>query len=180
MALTLTGRTLAMAACLLTGSLTLAPPATAAGGDGAGRLKAKFVANLVARHSDKCLDVYGRDTSDGARVVQWTCGNEWPNQEFRFVATSDGYYTIRAEHSGKCLDVYGRDTSDGVRVVQWTCNGAANQEWRLDQKDNGYFTVVARHSGKCLDVYGRDTANEARIVQWSCGKGWPNQEWRLA
>lgn len=49
-----------MAACLLTSSLTLAP-ATAASADGRTRLKAKFVASLVARHSDKCLDVYGLD-----------------------------------------------------------------------------------------------------------------------
>ncbi|WP_185949348.1 hypothetical protein [Microbispora sp. KK1-11] len=42
MALTLTGRTLAVAACLLTSSLTLAP-ATAASADGENRLQVNSV-----------------------------------------------------------------------------------------------------------------------------------------
>ncbi len=29
---------------------------------------------LVARHSNKCLDVLNAATTDGAQLVQWTCG----------------------------------------------------------------------------------------------------------
>jgi hypothetical protein len=171
-----TGRALSVTA-LLAVSLTAAPTASAVA-DAPEQLRAKFIANLVAHHSGKCLDVSGGDTADGAKVQQWTCGG-WRNQEWNLVATSNGYYTIRAGHSGKCLDVYGAGTVDGTKVLQWTCNGAANQEWRLDQRDNGYFTIVARHSGKCLDVSGRGQADGVVVHQWTCG-GWPNQEWRLA
>ena len=47
----------------------------------------KFVAasngyNIVAKHSDKCLDVYNFSTSDGANVEQWQIGNNQTNQMF--------------------------------------------------------------------------------------------------
>ncbi|MGW5263164.1 RICIN domain-containing protein [Microbispora sp. NPDC004025] len=178
MALTLTRRTLAVAACLLTSSLTLAP-ATAASADGETRLQAKFIANLVARHSGKCLEVYGAKTGDGDKVDQWTC-NTGTYMDWQLIATSGGYYTIRAVHSGKCLEVYGAGTADGAKVDQWTCH--ANQpymEWRLDQKPNGYFNIVNRHSGKCLEVYGAGTADGAKVDQWTCFNE-PYMEWRLA
>ncbi|MWA11449.1 RICIN domain-containing protein [Streptomyces sp. BA2] len=37
---------------------------------------------LVSRHSGKCLDVADESTGDGARLVQWTCGNG-ANQQFK-------------------------------------------------------------------------------------------------
>jgi len=29
--------------------------------------------NVIARHSNKCLDVSGASTADGAQIQQWTC-----------------------------------------------------------------------------------------------------------
>ncbi|GAA3415044.1 RICIN domain-containing protein [Streptosporangium vulgare] len=38
---------------------------------------------LVARHSDKCLDVLNAGTADGTQVVQWTCGTGTNQQWLR-------------------------------------------------------------------------------------------------
>ena len=43
---------------------------------------------LKARHSGKCLDVYGRSTADGANMIQWTCNSSNTNQQFSFTSTS--------------------------------------------------------------------------------------------
>ncbi|MEV1241579.1 RICIN domain-containing protein [Nonomuraea sp. NPDC050022] len=175
------GQAVAVAAALLAAPFTAASAANADTAGAAQRFLPKFSATLVARHSGKCLDVAGVSTADGANVHQWTCINGQANQEWNFVATSDGYYTLRATHSGKCLDVSGASTADGANVHQWTClNQQRNQEWRLVQKDNGYFSLVARHSGKCLDVAGVSTAEGANVHQWTCLIGQRNQEWRLA
>ncbi|GAA2847641.1 hypothetical protein GCM10010517_04740 [Streptosporangium fragile] len=173
------GRALAAAAALLAFPALTVSVADAAA-DPAERSGARFTATLVARHSDKCLDVEGVSTQQGANVHQWTCINGQPNQQWHLVATSGGYYTIRAAHSGKCLDVWGVSTADGANVHQWTClPNQRNQEWKLVQKDNGYFTVVARHSGKCLDVSGVSAADGANVHQWTCLPRQRNQEWRL-
>ncbi|GLW09451.1 hypothetical protein Misp01_45800 [Microtetraspora sp. NBRC 13810] len=175
------GQAMAVTAALLAIPFAAAPAAGAVTADAPERLGARFTATLVARHSGRCLDVSGVSTADGAILHQWSCINGQPNQEWTFVATSNGYYTLRASHSGKCLDVSGVSTADGAPVHQWTClNNQRNQEWRLAQKDNGYFSLVARHSGKCLDVAGVSTAQGAPVHQWTCINGQPNQEWRLA
>ncbi|MGV9774287.1 RICIN domain-containing protein [Streptosporangium sp. NPDC003464] len=176
MTLVRAGQAIALAACLLAAPLAGLPAASAA--DGPQEPETRFTATLVARHSGKCLDVYGGGTQDGADVIHWSC-HGGANQEWRLVATDSGYYTIRAGHSGKCLDVYGSGTQDGADVIQWTCGNGANQQWELVQKDNGYFTVVARHSGKCLDVYGGSTRDGADVIQWTCWGGAANQEWKL-
>jgi hypothetical protein len=85
---------------------------------------------LVNRNSGKALDVYGADTSDGARITQWT-RTDASNQQFQFVDSGSGYYRLRARHSGKVLDVTtgppptGRTSSSGVMVVGRTSSSGS-------------------------------------------------------
>jgi ricin-type beta-trefoil lectin protein len=91
--------------------------------------------DVIATHSNKCLDVAGAGTNDGANVHQWTCVGG-ANQRWVFFEVAPGQFTIVAVHSGKCLDVAGAGTADGTNIQQWTCiggptGGGANQRWRL-------------------------------------------------
>lgn len=138
---------------------------------------ATFTAELVARHSQKCVSVAGASTQNNADAVQWDCVDA-PNQQWKLVATSAGYYNISAVNSGKCLSIEGASLQDNAKAVQWDCVNGRNQEWRLVQKDNGYFSIEARHSGKCLSVAGVSTQNNAALVQWDCVEG-SNQHFRL-
>ena len=76
------GRTLVMAAVLFAGPFVAAPAASADSG-APGQPEARFRTTLVARHSDKCLDVSGVSTQTGANIHQWTCIFGQPNQEWR-------------------------------------------------------------------------------------------------
>ncbi|MFF5090419.1 RICIN domain-containing protein [Streptomyces niveus] len=136
-----------------------------------------FTAELVARHSQKCVSVEGASTQNGAAEVQWDCV-DGPNQKWKLVATSAGYYSISDVNSGKCLSIEHVSVQDNARAVQWDCLNGRNQEWRLVQKDSGYFSIEARHSGKCLSVAGASTQNGAALVQWDCVEG-TNQHFRL-
>jgi polar amino acid transport system substrate-binding protein len=129
---------------------------------------------LVATHSQKCLDVPEWILNDGIPVVQWTC-NGGDNQTWSVEPTSDGYARLVARHSGKCLDVSGVSTEDRAEIIQWQCHGGANQQWRVEAVTGGY-QLVARHSGKCLDVRGESTNDGGSIIQWSCHGG-ANQTW---
>ena len=132
---------------------------------------------LVASHSQKCLDVPEWSLNDGIPVIQWTC-NGGDNQTWSLEAASDGYSRLVARHSGKCLDVSGVSTEDRADIIQWQCHGGENQQWRVEAVTGGGFQLVARHSGKCLDVRGESTSDGGSIIQWSCHGG-ANQTWLL-
>jgi len=173
------GQVLVLAATLLVVP-TVGASAADAVAAGAPERGVRFTANLVARHSGKCLEVAAAAMEDGGYVQQGTCA-EKENQEWSLTATGGGYYTLKVTHSGKCLDVAGGSRSIGAGVQQWTCLvGARNQEWGLSQRSDGYFVLVARHSGKCLQVMDGDIRDGARIRQWTCVRGLKTQEWRLA
>lgn len=131
---------------------------------------------LVASHSQKCLDVPEWSLNDGMPVVQWAC-NGGDNQTWSLETASGGYSRLIARHSGKCLDVSGESTDDRAEIIQWPCHGGENQQWRVEAVTGGY-QLVARHSGKCLDVRGESTNDGGSIIQWSCHGG-ANQTWLL-
>jgi murein DD-endopeptidase MepM/ murein hydrolase activator NlpD len=124
-----------------------------------------------AKHSNKCLEVYGNSTSAFAEVVQWDChgGN---NQQWRLEAVGN-HYKIVSRVSGMCLDVLGAAAAS--RVSQYSCHGADNQLFRMEPVGN-YYKLVPKHSGQCVDVNGASTANRAGIIQWHCNGG-DNQLW---
>ena len=131
---------------------------------------------VVASHSQKCLDVPEWSLNDGMPLVQWAC-NGGDNQTWRVETASDGYSRVTALHSGKCLDVAAASTDDRAEIIQWQCHGGDNQQWRVEAVTGGY-QLVARHSGKCLDVRGESTNDGGSIIQWSCHGG-ANQTWLL-
>ena len=132
---------------------------------------------LIARHSGKCLDVYGASTDDAATIIQWPC-HGGPNQRWRLEPTGDGYVRLIVTHSGKALDVYGASTDDGAILIQWPSHGGTNQQWQLQPTGSGYYTITARHSGKLIDVDHALTTDAATILQWPANGGL-NQQWQL-
>ncbi|WP_249227975.1 RICIN domain-containing protein [Kutzneria sp. CA-103260] len=73
-----------------------------------------------------CVDVYGRGTRPGTKVVAWPCNGQTNQQWIRH---PDG--TITGVESGLCLDVTDRSVADGALAEVWTCNGGSNQQWML-------------------------------------------------
>ncbi|WP_406054649.1 non-reducing end alpha-L-arabinofuranosidase family hydrolase [Streptomyces sp. NBC_01077] len=132
---------------------------------------------LVNRNSGKALDVYNLETSDGARITQWT-RNDQSQQQWQFVDSGGGYYRIKSRHSGKVLDVQGGSAANGAAIVQWADANGTNQQWRLAESSDGHVRFIARHSNKALEVQGASTADNANIVQYDDWGG-SNQQWQL-
>ncbi len=164
---------------------------SAVAADGQLGLGVNVAGNLVAVHSDKCLDVTGGTgaTRNGTPIQQYDClGSTQTNQIWSFqneFDAADGYryFNIVAAHSGKCLDVTGGigATGNHVPVQQYDCLGSTqtNQQWRLVVLKIG-LQFIARHSGKCLDVYGGTgaTGNGVPVQQYDClGITQTNQLW---
>ncbi|MBZ4320152.1 RICIN domain-containing protein [Streptomyces huiliensis] len=97
-------------------------------------------AKIIAKHSDKALDVSGASKESGATVDQW----DWSDvdqQRFRFEPVGDGYYKIVAKHSGKILEVAGGpgNTANDALIKQADDTGSANQHFRLDPLTGGLW-----------------------------------------
>ncbi|GAA4916278.1 non-reducing end alpha-L-arabinofuranosidase family hydrolase [Streptomonospora salina] len=132
---------------------------------------------LVNRESGKALDVYNRDTDNGARITQWT-RNDQPQQQWRFVDSGDGYYRLQSRISDKVLDVYNWSTANGADIVQWTDYDQANQQFRLEDSPGDYVRLINRNSDKAVEVQGASNADGADIVQ-ADDTGGDHQQWRL-
>jgi poly(3-hydroxybutyrate) depolymerase len=131
--------------------------------------------SLVAAHSGKSADISGASTAAGAALVQWA-SHTAANQQFDFLATSDGYYRIRARHSGLVLQV--ASTASGADITQQPDTGATTQQWRVTDQGGGAVSFVNRASGLAMDVWGASTADGARISQYAASGG-TNQRFQL-
>jgi poly(3-hydroxybutyrate) depolymerase len=118
---------------------------------------------LRSQSADRCLDVSGANSSNGAQMIIWDC-HTGTNQQF----TQAGQ-TLRV--MGRCLDVPS-NAAPGARARIWDCTGGANQQWNV----NTDGTVSNVQTGLCLDVDGASTANGAAVIVWSCHIG-ANQRW---
>jgi thermitase len=134
------------------------------------------VYNLVNVNSNKCLDVFNADTTNGAKVIQWGC-NGGNNQKWK-IEPVGAYYKLTAVHSGRVLEVNGASTANGAFIDQWDYVAGANNElWNITKLGSG-FQLVAVHSGKNLDVQNFGTA-DGTIIQQTAYNGSTAQQFRL-
>jgi hypothetical protein len=137
--------------------------------------------NLVATHSNKCLDVTDESTSNGALLQQRACSDVTFKSQLYSIRPIGYFYQIVASHSNKCLEVTDNSLANGANIVQSSCATSAtkNQLWIARPVGNS-FQFIAAHSGKCLDVRDVAMANGAKIQQWECiGFKQANQLWRI-
>ena len=89
-----------------------------------------LIVAIRSKKSGKCLDVYGGQAQNGARVIQWDC-HYGDNQlwEIVRVKNSKRLAMLKSVHSGRCLDVSGVSTNDGAKIIIWDCHGGGNQVW---------------------------------------------------
>jgi peptidoglycan/xylan/chitin deacetylase (PgdA/CDA1 family)/endo-1,4-beta-D-glucanase Y len=128
---------------------------------------------LRAVHSQKCIDISGASTADGAAAIQYTCGTG-DNQKWAITNCGSGVHVLKAVHSNRLMDVAGASMSDGALVQQHgtdDCSTATTDEkFKVYSKGSGQYQFQAVHSGKCVDVQGGVTAtgNSVPIDQATC------------
>ena len=132
---------------------------------------------LIAKHTGKCMEVWGFGRDNGSKINQWDyMGNDC--QKWRIEYVGNGYYTLMAKHSGKFLDLYYSQTQNGAIVHQWEYNGSNAQLWKIEKVEEDYYKITAQCSGKALEVWGFGKDNGAKIGQWDYA-GNDCQKWQL-
>ncbi|MFD3729898.1 family 43 glycosylhydrolase [Streptomyces sp. NPDC058632] len=132
---------------------------------------------LTNRNSDKCLDVAGSSSADGADVQQYTC-NGGANQRWRLEDLGDDTHRLVNVSTGKVLDTENCSAADGAGLRQWSWLDNTCQRFRFVATDGGHVRIVNQATGKVADVADCSTADSADVRQWT----WLNnhcQQWRL-
>ncbi|MEO3830280.1 RICIN domain-containing protein [Actinomadura sp. B10D3] len=150
----------------------------------------RLLVNSNQTDQQKCLDVAGGSTADGAIVLPWEC-NGGPWQKWRFSDYGDGYYmltnvnTMNGDPSAvRCLEVADAQTQADAAVQQGTCEpGAEHQLWKVagiaDDGNLGY-RLIAKHSGLVADARDQGAPEDARVVQANPVEPIPaRQIWKL-
>lgn len=122
---------------------------------------------IVAKHSNKVIDLYNWSTANGGNIEQWEDNGGGTNQIWRVYGVGNNYYKLQSKHSGKVLDVFNFSLVDGGNIVQWDYTGGSNQQWSFSEPEAGYYIITNRNSGKVIDVENASTANGANIQQWT-------------
>ncbi|GAB3760981.1 RICIN domain-containing protein [Spirosoma pomorum] len=135
--------------------------------------KAGSCYRLVSRASGKVLTSDGTD--NGTAVTQRTDAN-LASQQWKFAATSDGYYQIISQKTGKVFDQVGNLQTDRGPLGIWNYAGGNNQQWKPVQTADGYTQFLARHSGKAIDLLDASQSEGAVIGQFTPNGG-TNQQW---
>jgi hypothetical protein len=90
-------------------------------------------AQIVNDRSDLCLAIGAGSTTEGARALQWTCGDKTHGeQQWSVDIDTTGLTRLRNKTTGKCLDIADGSKTVGVTLTQRTCSTTdAGQSWQL-------------------------------------------------
>lgn len=142
---------------------------------------------LIAKHSQKCLDVNGGAIGNGAPMIQYKCEDPQGalNQIFTLVPMDDQHhYQLVARHSNRCVGVTAGSQQPGVQLSQYDCLGPAytHQIWKSESvlpngEENSYNRFVAQNSGQCMEVQASSLADGGIVDQYPCAGTQANQLW---
>ncbi|MFC5144264.1 RICIN domain-containing protein [Streptomyces aureoversilis] len=133
-------------------------------------LPEQTVIRMVNGNSEKCLEIDGSSTRNGALAQQWDCkgqaGAQWQIQPDD--GSSFSSVRIVNANSGKCLEVADSRKDNGAPVQQWDCVNSETQKWEVIWNSNlaEPFTLRNRNSGKVIEVDNSSKSNGARVQQW--------------
>jgi len=116
-------------------------------------------------------------TTNGSPITQWTWVSS-PNEEFTFIATSNGYYQINSVKSGLDVAVQGAGTTNNAPLVQWAFGSSGDDQWKPVENSNGTWAFYNLHSGLTLNNSGGSATNNSQYSQWSWASS-PNEEFNL-
>ncbi|WP_428239560.1 family 43 glycosylhydrolase [Gynuella sp.] len=146
-------------------------------GDNASGILKDGVYYIKNNNSGKCLRTLNGSNTNGAGIVQYTCGQ---NKYEQWQVTSIGLrqYHITQVSSGKLADITGGSTQTGVTNIIWPYNGGDNQKWQILDQGDGYYHIRNVHSNLLLDIQSHSLENNAQNIQWSANGGF-NQDWEF-
>lgn len=126
---------------------------------------------LVAKHSNKVLEVRDGASNDGALIQQNDAlvsqdDKDKYYQQFSLDENGDRVFVLRARHSQRVIDIKGASKDDGVEAQQFGWHGVDHERFRIMDAGDGCYYLELVHSGKLLEVYGKNQDRGAAVKQY--------------
>lgn len=166
-------RAVAVLAVTIALSVTTITTVSASSNPATPQAAASTFAKLVNKGSEKCMNIPGGSTADGARVTQFTCGS-WSDHYWSFDEINNGLYWIRNRGSSLCLSV--ATQSRGEQLAQRSCTANEAYSWQFNIAPDGRFQMINAFTGMCIGVAGGSQLDNAAVIQWPCGS-WADHWW---
>ena len=80
----------------------------------------------------KCVDLPGGDTTNGALLQMWECIDGSDTQQWTF----QNNMLVYALDPTKCVDLLGGDATNGNLLGLWDCWNSESQQWGFDWEEN--------------------------------------------
>lgn len=176
---------LAVAAALVTGSLTSATAAPARSSSTDSALLAD-VFRLVNRGTGRCLDAFwSGGGGNGNSVGLWNC-NDGITEQWRLVASGNPSYPYalvnqrQTPEGNRCLD-YPAESQGviGWQFKLWDCNRSESQDLALVPHGDAYKIYVQRGGSAPMDAYASSGGLNGNPVGIWNETGSPLQHWTL-
>ncbi|MFK4090365.1 RICIN domain-containing protein [Kribbella sp. NPDC020789] len=146
------------------------------------------VVQLKLAHSGKCVVVKDAALTDGAEIVQQTCGQS-TNQQWilrpAFNATQLGdngtgrYRTEAATSPDRVLDVIDCHKEPGSKIRMWTwVEGSPCQRWKLESLGDDVYKIIDPSSGNALEIQGCSRLPRATVYMFPSNAS-PCERWRI-
>jgi RHS repeat-associated protein len=131
----------------------------------------------VRTNNNRCLDVEGPSSADGAILQQWGCNSPAAAQQTWSLVAADGqWFNLVSQLSGKCMAPQGGGTADGTKFTQGACDQtAAAQQFRL-AKSGSSWQLISRPTGKCVDVPSNVSSDGTDMQLLTCSSGAANSK----
>lgn len=136
------------------------------------RLTNGYYKILSANDINYAIDIDNMNEEKGTNVKIYNNSSE-PNiaQEFEFVPTGDGSYSIRPRltYGKRCLDVEGASTEDGGNIWSWEINNFDAQKFYLEEvipsEERKYIKTTGEYSedGRYLTSMKDQLGNESHF-----------------
>ncbi|MBC8062126.1 MAG: glycoside hydrolase family 127 protein [Clostridiaceae bacterium] len=134
---------------------------------------------MINKNSGKALDLIAGDTSNGARINQWTYDYNGGNQRWSILPVENGHFKIISYVNGKAMCIADASLNDGAQLHNWDYTGVGtDQQWDFIEAGNGWYKIKNVYSGKILEVLNAATTNDAKVQQ-GADNGSASQLWRL-
>ncbi|MEI2699663.1 MAG: RICIN domain-containing protein [Microthrixaceae bacterium] len=131
----------------------------------------------VRTNNNRCLDVEGPSSADGAILQQWGCNSPAvAEQTWSLVAADGQWFNLVSQLAGKCMAPQGGGTADGTKFTQGACDqSAAAQQFRL-AKSGSSWQLISRPTGKCVDVPSNVSSDGTDMQLLTCSSGAANSK----
>jgi glucuronoarabinoxylan endo-1,4-beta-xylanase len=144
-----------------------------------GGISATSYYTIVNEASGSCVDDSAGGISNGTVLQQYACSTGNPNQEWRFTASSGGYYEVTTHNSSTVgWNVIGAGTAPGTGMQLYTYYGGLNAQFEPVLLSTGYYQLKDRNSGLCLNDPNGTTANGQQLQINTCNAS-TSESWAL-